>query len=103
MYEIFEAYPEWVFELTRRRWPGPDNLIGGDGHDKLTGGAGNDLLIGGADNDVYSFRSNTNIGTDTSKNPVKVSIRLISVPRPPSLSESAWREMQSRLSTEITA
>jgi len=23
LYEIFEAYPEWVFELTRRRWPGP--------------------------------------------------------------------------------
>jgi len=23
LYEIFEACPEWVFELIRRRWPGP--------------------------------------------------------------------------------
>ena len=23
LYEIFEAYPQWVFELTGRRWPGP--------------------------------------------------------------------------------
>ena len=22
VYEIFEAYPQWVFELLRRRWPG---------------------------------------------------------------------------------
>ena len=23
LYEIFEAYPQWVFELTGRPWPGP--------------------------------------------------------------------------------
>jgi len=23
LYEIFEAYPQWVFELTGRHWPGP--------------------------------------------------------------------------------
>ncbi len=23
LYEIFEAYPQWVFDLTGRRWPGP--------------------------------------------------------------------------------
>jgi len=44
---------------------GNDALNGGDGKDTLTGGSGNDSLTGGNGNDVYSFDTDSALGSDT--------------------------------------
>jgi Ca2+-binding RTX toxin-like protein len=44
---------------------GNDTLTGNDGNDTLVGGAGNDTLTGGAGDDLYSFNTNSALGSDT--------------------------------------
>lgn len=44
---------------------GNDTLRGGDGNDTLRGDGGNDTLDGGDGNDVYSFVTNSELGSDS--------------------------------------
>lgn len=49
---------------------GNNSLFGGSGEDHLLGGSGNDFMSGGLGNDLYSFNTDTALGSDTLSEPL---------------------------------